>query len=372
MLSYLAGGECSEVSISHLLLEPGELMSQMTPKIEEIRKKISFRLCQCYWRRIRPSMVVKECSNDDIESRVDYCIGNIRSDEGRMDYWQRFIEMNRFIFQLNAHLFSEAYKLQFADLTNRYEEIYHSHQMSHELNLQQEALAQDLHSQTLQVESSLQELSYQLEPLYNLSTRIVRIGKSTWGVIKEAAETSEELKDTFLLLFLALIYLAFYLLVHFSTAFILSQYNVYGWFRTVLAAAMLIDWIVWFPNEFRLLFLVLGSLPISIVINVIASIVERRLEKARMKIEEERMGKLESEGIQIKQWISALLTLDQNQIFENIPPADSESEEESLTEDSDAENVPPKRPVSKTTNHHNSSQNLNRSQITSPKGARRR
>lgn len=368
MLSYLAGGKCAEVDISHLILDQGELMTQMTPKMEMLRKKVAFRLCQCYWSRVRPDIVVSDCPESVLESEVDQCVAKIRSEEGRMDYWQRFVEVNRFIFQLNAHRFSEAYKLEFADISQKYQRVYQTQLHSADLAVQEQALAQEIRNQSLQLESSLKTLSHQLGPLLNLTSRLARIGKSSWMLLQEAAEASDELKETLIFLALILGYTAFYIGIHLATASCFATLNVYGWIRTVLVATMLVDWLFPFTNSFRILFLVAGVIPISICLNMISAFVERRMEAAKAEMESRQLEKLENDGEYFFQWVSALMsTVTRNTPQSNlttscVPLPEGNAEPDPLLPIEDEGNSPPLPSNRKPSKAH----------FTSPKGSRKR
>src|SRR5690348_14163070 len=95
MLSVLGGGRCEKVNVDELILDPEELEVEMNKQMNGMRKKVALKLCLCYWARVRKDLMI-ECPTDEIENQVDVCIAKIKDPSGRMDFWQRYLDVNRF------------------------------------------------------------------------------------------------------------------------------------------------------------------------------------------------------------------------------------------------------------------------------------
>lgn len=308
MLSYLGGGKCDSVDVSDLLLDPGRASDELSSSMSRMRKLVAFQLCQCYWRRVRPHLVVESCAMLTPDMDIDECISKIASDEGKMDYWQRFVDANRFIFSLNAHLLSEAHKRNFAVLAQRIDELTQQQLSGYQLAQEEFKLASQMEVKTGALLQSVDRLSAKLSPITDLSDRLPKLLRGSSQLLSDILAQNTEMEDTVGILLLILVYLFSYMALHFSTAMCFGGTNVFLWTRRLMVVAMLADWVLQTSRHWSLTFLIIVScFPSSIACALAATALKKRLKHKKRQEEEIIEQEEEDQWEYARQWFEAFI-----------------------------------------------------------------
>lgn len=305
MLSFLGGGRCESVKIDDLRLDSGELEVEMNKQMNGMRKKVALRLCLCYWTRVRKDLLI-ECRNDEIENQVDACIARITDPQGRMDFWQRYLDVNRFLFSLNAHLFSERYKLHFSSISQQFAELTDKQTYSLLLANQTLTSTSEIVVLTKKLEEKLSLLSERLSPLSDLTTHLFELVEKSTLVMHLLAETSTDIKDTIRLLFLTAFYFVCYLLIYIFTAFIFPS-SFFTWLRRILFMAFLIDWFLLNSQPLHSLICLLSTIPLALLSTIAMFFYRRRIQQLESQEEKAITSQSEEEEEHLMEWLKAFI-----------------------------------------------------------------
>lgn len=284
------------------MLDPTQLDLQLNARMDLLRKQVAARLCLCNWRRVRPDLLI-DCSHDEIEHDVDACISKIRNPQGRLDFWQRYLDVNRFLFQLNAHLFSEAYKQNFATISEQFAQLTSQQFESYQLASQSLESMIEILDLTKMLEAKLTELSGRLTPFQEFSTHILELLQKAQGVLDQLRTTSKDMEDTFSLFLLGSIFFCGYLVLHLSTAFIFGGTSVYQWLRFNLFVLFLMDWTLLYPNLVASICFIAFSLPLATIQSLTSFYYRNRRNANNVRAYEASKKQSADEERKLEEWL---------------------------------------------------------------------
>lgn len=166
----------------------------LEPKAEEI----AFRLSQCYWARTRPEYLVTSCNGAlGWLSTIKACIGRIEGDSARADFWQRFLAVHGFIYQLNLSKFSEQSAASLSVLSKHLSATLDQQKKSLELALEERREAERLAKTTNRLDSSWKRLLVSTEPLRRLGEHVSHLATSVYNILETSlAEDARESRNS--------------------------------------------------------------------------------------------------------------------------------------------------------------------------------
>lgn len=129
-------------------------------------------------------------------SSIKACIGRIEGDAARADFWQRFLAVHGFIYQLNLSKFSEQSAASLSVLSKHLSATLHHQKKSLELALEERKEAEKLAKTSNRLDSSWKRLLVSTEPLRRLGGHVSHLASSVYSILETSlAEDARESRN---------------------------------------------------------------------------------------------------------------------------------------------------------------------------------
>lgn len=138
---------------------------------------------------MRPDYVVSSCTGPlRWVTPIKSCIRRIEGDGARADFWQRFLAVHSFIFQLNLSKFSEHSSSSLNLLSKHLSSTLEKQKHSLELALQERKEAERLAQTSDRLANSWNFLVTSAQPLLRLGQHASRLAETVYGILELAIE----------------------------------------------------------------------------------------------------------------------------------------------------------------------------------------